>query len=109
MYENDDDKFARLNPDIKFWRFERDGDITGIITGFYQFEHPQFGEQHTVIVRLKDTDELISAFINCYLQEGIRRQKANVGDAIMIQFLGKQPDERFNRYYLVIKKNNTAF
>jgi hypothetical protein len=122
MYENNHDKFARLkaiasgqSPEtapasgIRFWSFERDGNIIGTITGFDQLEHPQFGEQHTVIVRLETTNELVSAFINGYLQEGIRRQRANVGDLILIQFLGKQPGERFNRFHLEIEKPNTAF
>ncbi len=119
MYENNHDKFARLkaivsdqHPEtatasgIRFWSFERDGNILGTIAGFDQFEHPQFGEQHTVIVRLADSNELVSAFLTGWLQEGMRRQKANVGDLVLIQFLGKQPGERFNRFHLEIEKTN---
>jgi hypothetical protein len=123
MYPNNHDKFARLKAiasgqqpetattaqDIKFWSFERNGDIMGTIMGFEQLEHPQFGEQHTVIVRLADTNELVSAFLTGWLQEGMRRQKANVGDLVLIQFLGKQAGERFNRFNLEIEKPNTAF
>jgi hypothetical protein len=122
MYPNDHDKFARLkaiasgqNPetaatqDIKFWSFEKDGNILGTITEFNSFVHPQYGEQHTVIVRLADSNELVSAFLTGWLQEGMRRQRAEVGDLILIQFLGKHPGERFNRFHLEIEKPNTAF
>ena len=126
MYQNNADKFARLrtiesgqttatvqdvgrNSPVRYWDFKADGNILGTITGFDSFEHPQFGEQHTVIVRLADTNELVSAFLNGWLQEGMRRQNAQVGDLILIQFLGKQPGERFNRFHLEIQKNDTAF
>lgn len=99
-----------LGPEaIKFWIFRRDGNIMGKIIGFGSFEHPQFGEQHTITVQLADTNELISAFLNGYLQEGMRRKDAQVGDLILIQFLGKQPGERFNRYRLEIDKNLDLF
>jgi hypothetical protein len=125
MYQNNSDKFARLrtiesgqtttaqnvgnNNQARNWSYEKDGNVMGTITGFDSFEHPQFGEQHTVIVRLADTNELVSAFLNGWLQEGMRRQNAQVGDLILIQFLGKQPGERFNRFHLEIQKNDTAF
>ncbi|MEI6709324.1 MAG: hypothetical protein WCK96_19575 [Methylococcales bacterium] len=121
MYQNNSDKFARLrtiesgqtttaqnlgnNNQARNWSYEKDGNVMGTITGFDSFEHPQFGEQHTVIVRLADTNELVSAFLNDYLQEGMRRQNAQVGDLILIQFLGKQPSERFNRFHLEIEKS----
>jgi len=122
MYQNNSDKFARLrtiesgqtttaknvgnNNQARNWSYEKDGNVMGTITGFDSFEHPQFGEQHTVIVRLADTNELVSAFLNDYLQEGMRRQNAQVGDLILIQFLGKQQGERFNRFHLEIEKPN---
>ena len=116
MYQNNSDKFARLRTiesgqtmatttqDLRFWSFEKDGNILGTITGFSSFEHPQFGEQHTVTVSLANTNELISAFLNGWLQEGMRRKRAEVGDLILIQFLGKQSGERFNRFNLEIEK-----
>lgn len=123
MNQNNFDKFARLrtiasgqttatvqdvdrNSPVRNWNYEKDGNVMGTITGFSSFEHSQFGEQHTVIVRLADNNELISAFLNGYLQEGMRRKDAQVGDLILIQFLGKQPGERFNRFYLEIEKTN---
>ena len=117
MYQNNSDKFARLRTiesgqtmatttqDLRFWSFEKDGNILGTITGFSSFEHPQFGEQHTVTVSLANTNELISAFLNGWLQEGMRRKRAEVGDLILIQFLGKQSGERFNRFNLEIEKS----
>ena len=114
MYPNNFDKFTRLKAiesgqtkaatEPKFWNFEKDGNIIGTITGFNSFENPLYGEQHTVLVSLADSNELISAFINGYLQEGIRRKDAQVGDLILIQFLGKQPGERFNRFHLEVEK-----
>ena len=121
MYQNNSDKFARLrtiesgqtttaqnvgnNNQARNWNYEKDGNVMGTITGFNSFEHPQFGEQHTVIVRLADTNELVSAFLNGWLQEGMRRQNAQVRDLILIQFLGKQLGERFNRFNLEIEKS----
>ena len=58
----------------------------------------------TIIVSLADSNELVSAFLSGWLQEGLRRQQAAVGDLILIQFFGKQEGERFNRFHLVIQK-----
>jgi len=41
------------------------------------------------------------------LQEGIRRKRAEVGDLILIRFLGKQAGERFNRFHLEIEKTGS--
>lgn len=107
------DKFARLREiasdqatvsDVKYWNFERDGSILGTIVEFGSFTHKVYGEQHTVIVRLADSGELVSAFLNGWLQEGLHRKRAAVGDLILIQFLGMRPGERFNRFYLEIEK-----
>ena len=109
------DKFSKLRaiqsgqatstaPKVRFWSFERDGDIIGTIMGFNNFTHPIFGEQHTIIVRLAESDELISAILSNWLQEGLSRKQAAVGDLILIQFFGKQAGERFNRFQLDIEK-----
>ena len=89
---------------VRFWNYPQDGDIIGTIIGFSGFNHPQFGEQHTVIVQLADTEELVSAILNNWLQEGLCRQQANVGDLILIQFQGKDPVQGFNRFFLKIEK-----
>ncbi len=111
------DKFERLRAieagqaapssaqNVKFWSFERDGNIMGTITGFNSLMHPLYGEQHTITVRLAESDELVSAFLTGWLQEGMRRQQATVGDLILIQFFGRLAGERFNRFNLEIQKD----
>jgi hypothetical protein len=116
MSQDNRDKFAKLralqsgqtsnntSDDVRFWSFEKDGDILGTIKGFKSFTHPVYGDQHTVIVRLADTDELVSAFLTGYLQQGMERQQAAEEDLILIRYFGKQPGERFNRFQLEIQK-----
>jgi hypothetical protein len=111
------DKFAKLRAiesgqttvstasNIRFWSFERNGNIMGTIVEFNSFTHQVYGEQHTIIVRLAESDELVSAFLSDWLQEGMSRKQAAVGDLILIRFLGKQAGERFNRFHLEIEKN----
>ena len=110
------DQFAKLRaiesgqataskaPNVRFWSFERDGNIMGTIVEFNSFTHQLYNEQHTVVVRLADSGELVSAFLSDWLQEGLHRKQAAVGDLILIQFLGKRPGERFNRFNLEIEK-----
>ena len=110
------DKFAKLSSiqsgqstesaeqNAIFWHIEKDGDIMGSIVDFSSIQHSTFGEQHTLIVRLADSNELVSAFVNGWLQEGLRRKQAAVGDLVLIKFFGKQAGERFNRYQLEIEK-----
>ena len=90
---------------MRHWKFERDGNIMGTIVDFNHFTHPMYGEQHTVIVRLAESNELVSAILNGWLQEGIRRKQAVVGDLILIQFFGKLAGECFNRFNLEIQKD----
>ena len=110
------DKFAKLRaiesgqaiastaPNVRFWNYEKDGNIMGTIVDFNSLPHPVFGEQRTVIVSLADSNELVSAFLSGWLQEGLHRKQAAVGDLILIMFFGRQAGERFNRYYLEIEK-----
>ena len=105
------DEFARLRAiaaaqeaDVKKWKYERDGNVMGTIVDFSSMNHQTYGEQQTVIVKLADTDELVSAFLNGWLQEGMRLNKAKVGDRILIKFFGMRPGERFNRFHLEIEK-----
>ena len=106
-------KFAKLRaiasgqataPNVRFWSFEKDGNILGTIVGFNSFMNPMYGEQHTITVRLAESNELVSAFLSNWLQEGLSRKQAAVGDLILIQFFGMQPGERFNRFNLEIEK-----
>ena len=91
---------------VRNWSYEIDGNVMGEIKGFSSFDHPQYGEQHTIIVSLADTGELISAFINsAWLQEGLKRQRAEIGDLILIRYFGKvRPTDHFNTYTLHIEK-----
>jgi len=110
------DKFSKLRaidsgqapvstaPDVRFWSFERNGNLMGTIIKFDSFTHQLYGEQHTVIVRLAESNELVSAFLNSWLQEGLSRKQASVGDLILIQYFGKQAGERFIRYNFEIEK-----
>ena len=105
------DEFARLRAiaagqeaDVKRWKYERDGNVMGTIVDFSSMNHQTYGEQQTVIVKLADTGELVSAFLNGWLQEGMRLNKAKVGDRILIKFFGMRPGERFNRFHLEIEK-----
>jgi hypothetical protein len=105
------DEFARLRAiaagqeaDVKKWKYERDGNVMGTIIDFSSMNHQTYGEQQMVIVKLADTGELVSAFLNGWLQEGMRLNKAKVGDRILIKFFGMRPGERFNRFHLEIEK-----
>jgi hypothetical protein len=105
------DEFARLRAiaagqeaDAKKWKYERDGNVMGTIIDFSSMNHQTYGEQQMVIVKLADTGELVSAFLNGWLQEGMRLNKAKVGDRILIKFFGMRPGERFNRFHLEIEK-----
>ena len=105
------DEFARLRAiaagqeaDVKKWKYERDGNVMGTIVDFSSMKNKTFGEQQTVIVKLADTEELVSAFLSDYLLEGLHRKEAKVGDRILIKFFGMRPGERFNRYRLEIEK-----
>ena len=83
---------------------KRDGNVMGTIVEFSSLNHQTYGEQQTVIVKLADTGELVSAFLNDYLLEGLHRNKAKVGDRILIISYGMRPGERFNRYRLEIEE-----
>ena len=68
------DEFARLRAiaagqeeNVKNWSYERDGNVMGTIVEFSSSKNKTFGEQQTVIVKLADTDELVSAFLSNYL------------------------------------------
>ena len=105
------DEFARLRAiaagqeeNVKKWKYERDGNVMGTIVDFSSMNHQTYGEQQMVIVKLADTDELVSAFLNGWLQEGMRLNKAKVSDRILIKFFGMRPGERFNRFHLEIEK-----
>jgi hypothetical protein len=94
---------------LDFEALKRMATIMGTINGFSSFTHPVYGEQHTVTVRLAESNELVSAFLSGWLQEGMNRKQAAMGDLILIQFFGKQAGERFNRFHLEIQKINLKY
>ncbi len=83
---------------------ERVDKLMETIVEFSSSKNKTYGEQQTVIVKLADTDELVSAFLSDYLLEGLHRKDAKVGDRILIKFFGMRPGECFNRYKLEIEK-----
>jgi len=90
------------------WTHDIGTPLLGIIKGFSQFEHDQYGTQDTVIVE-RESGELVSAILNNYLRNGMQIQQAEVGDLILIQLLGKERSNNgsmFNKFTLVIDKNN---
>ncbi len=73
----------------------------GTIVEFNGLAHPVYGKQHTITVRLAESDGLVSVFLS---GEGMKRKQAAVGDLVLIQFFGRQVGERFNRFNLEIEK-----
>jgi len=88
------DEFARLRAiaaaqeaDVKKWKYERDGNVMGTIVDFSSMKNKTFGEQQTVVVKLADTGELVSAFLNDYLvleREPISQYKTISCDTIRL-------------------------
>ena len=87
-----------------FWKFEEMGDLIGVIVGFNKFDNPKYGIQHTVEIRLADTGEIASAFMNGYIRESMQRNDANIGDKVLIQYLGRDPNANFNKYFIQFDK-----
>lgn len=110
-----EDQYARLKaiatgeivanfPSI--WTHEVGRPLIGKIKGFGQFLHDRFGMQETVIVEL-ETSELVSAILNAYLLDGMRRQNAQVNDFVLIQLLGKEKSPHgnfYNKFQLIVEK-----
>ena len=110
-----EDKFARLeaiaageaHQDFPSkWTYDVKKPLIGTIKGFSSFEHNRFGKQETVIVELR-SGEMVSAILNGYLSEGMKMQRAEVDDRILIKYLGKDTSRHgnsHNRYKLYIEK-----
>jgi len=111
-----EDKFARLKaiaagenvasslPAI--WTHNVETPLLGTIKEFSQFEHDRYGTQDTVTVE-RESGELVSAILNGYLSTGMQIQKAEVGDLVLIQLLGKERSNNgsmFNKYTLIVEK-----
>ncbi len=92
-----------------FWKFPERGDLMGTIVGFNQFDNPNCGgTQYVIEIRLPNTSEIASAFLNDYLRDAMKRNNAQVGDKVIIRFLGKLPHERFYRYAVFFEKNHPS-
>lgn len=89
-----------------FWKFDEMGDLMGTIVGFNQHNHPKYGTQHTVEVKLADTGEIASAFMSAYICESMRRNRGEIGDKVLIQFRGRDPIKNFNRFEIHFDKND---
>lgn len=119
MYESDADKYAHLKAiaagevkapvlsnEIQFWTHEPHKPLIGEILGFDSFDHPQYGRQETVIVQ-RENDEVVSAILTTYLQNGMQMQNGEVGDLVLIEKQGQERSKygkMFNRFRIVIEK-----
>jgi len=98
------DEMAQTLPAI--WKHEVRRPLIGQIKGFGSFHHDRYGMQKTVIVE-QESGELVSAILNDYLENGMQRQQAEVGDFVLIVLLGKEYSNNgnaFNKYNLVVQK-----
>lgn len=88
------------------WQHELDKPLIGTIVGFSEFIHDRYGPQKTVIVK-QENGEVVSAFLNTYLANGIEMYHAQPGDLVLIQFLGKAKSphgNQFNKFQLYVEK-----
>lgn len=109
------DKFAALKaiatgeataPLPTIWAHEVNKPLIGTIKGFSRFQHDRYGMQETVIVEL-ESGELVSAILNPYLIDGMRRQNAEENDLVLIQLICKDISAHgntFNKFNLVVQK-----
>lgn len=70
------------------WTHEVNNPLIGTIKGFAEFHHDRYGLQKTVIVEWEN-GEVVSAFMNAYVSNGMEQQNAEPGDLVLIQLLGK--------------------
>jgi hypothetical protein len=114
--ENDKDKFAKLKAMAAgelteqqpiHWQHEEHKPLIGTIKGFGEFHHDRYGPQKTVIVE-RENGEVVSAFMNAYIANGMERSHARPGDLVLIQLLGKaksQDGNQFNQYQVHVEKS----
>lgn len=99
-------KAPALSNDIIFWEHQVDNPLVGEILGFDGFDHPQYGRQETVIVQ-RENDEVVSAILTNYLQNGMQMQNGEVGDLVLIEKQGQERSKygkMFNRFLIVVEK-----
>lgn len=95
-----------LSSDLRYWTHEPHQPLIGTILSFDEFEHPQYGTQHTVIVE-RENGEVVSAILTDYLQRGMEIQGGDIGDLVLIEKQGQERSKygkTFNKFQLVIEK-----
>jgi hypothetical protein len=105
MFDNKD-KFAKLkamacgevsSQQPTPWQHEVNKPLIGTILGFGEFHHDRYGPQKTIIVE-RENGEVVSAFMNAYVSNGMERQNAEPGDLVLIQLLGKAQNHHGGSY-----------
>jgi hypothetical protein len=91
-----------------FWKFDERGNLMGTIVDFNQLEHQKWGTQYIVEIRLADTGEIASAFMNGYIRESMRRNNAKIGDKVLIMYLGRDPVANYHLFDVRFGKSNNA-
>ncbi|MDO9106714.1 MAG: hypothetical protein Q7U57_17345 [Methylovulum sp.] len=115
--ENGKDKFAKLKAMAAgeltvqqpiHWHHEEHKPLIGTIKGFGEFIHDRYGLQKTIIVE-RENGEVVSAFMNAYIANGMERSHAQPGDRVLIQLLGKaksQDGNQYNQFLVYVEKAN---
>ncbi|QSB01867.1 hypothetical protein JWZ98_02595 [Methylomonas sp. EFPC1] len=88
------------------WQHEVNNPLIGTIKGFGEFHHERFGLQRTIIVE-RENGEVVSAFMNAYIANGMEHHNAQPGDLVLIQLLGKaksQHGNQYNEFQLYVEK-----
>ncbi len=88
------------------WQHEVNNPLIGTIKGFGEFHHDRYGPQKTVIVE-RENGEVVSAFMNTYISNGMERSNAQPGDLVLIQLIGKgksQDGNQYNQFQLYVEK-----
>jgi hypothetical protein len=114
---DDNDRFAKLKAMATsevtvqqpiHWQHEEHKPLIGTIKGFGEFHHDRYGLQKTVIVE-RENGEVVSAFMNVYIANGMERSHAQTGDLVLILLLGKaksQDGNQFNQFQVHVEKAN---
>ena len=95
-----------LSSEVKFWSHEPHNPLIGMILGFDEFDHQQYGKQQTIIVE-RENGEVVSAILTPYLQNGMSMQNGEIGDLVLIEKLGQERSKFgkvFNKFRMVVDK-----
>ncbi len=95
---------------VTFYKFEVGKPLCGEIKTLGQFTHDKYGPQKTAIIEA-DSGEVVSVILPQYVLEKMRREDAESGDLIFIDFQGKgtsKSGNQYNKYHCEIQKANAA-